>query len=346
MDKKKKEKQTITFMIGNGFDLNCGLKTKYSDSYNQYLNIEPSSESISAFKKIMKDEITQGIDTWADFEMSIANHAAIMYQKGCLIDGLYDYTDFLGNYLSEQVGEFRKRVGRGLNLTSVHNMLTSFHSGMPSVTEYRLLSKIVEPYPANYRVLNFNYTDTIDMLLTLAESPHSLLGKVPIIHVHGTIQEGMILGVNDLEQLKISEQLTNREKRAVIKPFFNQVFDDTKIEQAKLAIQESDVICVYGLSLGDSDKMWRDLIVDWLNNSPNHHIVIFNHNLEHTIISSANKKMDLCEAAKEEVAMKLMGHSNDDITNQIHVPIGHKFFDMKELLNVNKLLGGTNDHYD
>lgn len=30
----------ITFLIGNGFDLNCGLKSKYSDVYDQYCSTQ------------------------------------------------------------------------------------------------------------------------------------------------------------------------------------------------------------------------------------------------------------------------------------------------------------------
>jgi len=42
----------IVFIIGNGFDLNLGLKTKYTDVYKDYCKTSTSdSELIRRFKK-------------------------------------------------------------------------------------------------------------------------------------------------------------------------------------------------------------------------------------------------------------------------------------------------------
>ena len=39
----------ITFLVGNGFDLACGLKTKYTDVYEKYCVTESSNENIKNF---------------------------------------------------------------------------------------------------------------------------------------------------------------------------------------------------------------------------------------------------------------------------------------------------------
>ena len=45
---------SITFMIGNGFDLACGLKSRYTDTYEGYVSSDSSSPVIEKFKKKTK----------------------------------------------------------------------------------------------------------------------------------------------------------------------------------------------------------------------------------------------------------------------------------------------------
>ena len=55
----------VTFLIGNGFDINCGMKCTYQDIYKGYVeNRSGEPEIIRAFK----DDILQKPQTWADFE--------------------------------------------------------------------------------------------------------------------------------------------------------------------------------------------------------------------------------------------------------------------------------------
>ena len=48
----------ITWIIGNGFDINIGLKTRYTDFYKVYTIVRPGDNAvIQRFKKeILKDE--------------------------------------------------------------------------------------------------------------------------------------------------------------------------------------------------------------------------------------------------------------------------------------------------
>ena len=61
---------TVTFMIGNGFDINCGIKCSYRDVCAGYSKTESKSELIAEFKK----NIDKDLDTWADFEMAMNKH--------------------------------------------------------------------------------------------------------------------------------------------------------------------------------------------------------------------------------------------------------------------------------
>ena len=39
------------FLIGNGFDLNCGMNTRFSDVYKEYVNSDSKSPIIESFKR-------------------------------------------------------------------------------------------------------------------------------------------------------------------------------------------------------------------------------------------------------------------------------------------------------
>ena len=47
----------ITFIIGNGFDLNLDLKTKYIDFYNYYFSIESEKKPIQDFKAYLNEKL-------------------------------------------------------------------------------------------------------------------------------------------------------------------------------------------------------------------------------------------------------------------------------------------------
>lgn len=56
----------LSFMIGNGFDLNLGLKTLYKDFYHYIFNKYPNSNVIH--QNIFFERINKDIENWQDFE--------------------------------------------------------------------------------------------------------------------------------------------------------------------------------------------------------------------------------------------------------------------------------------
>lgn len=57
----------ITFFIGNGYDINIGLKTGYPDFLQWYVE-QPSEDNLIAdFKQI----IANGIEYWSDLEITL-----------------------------------------------------------------------------------------------------------------------------------------------------------------------------------------------------------------------------------------------------------------------------------
>ena len=45
----------IVYMLGNGFDINIGMDTRYSDFYKYYNNVSTSNEKIKKLKNSIRE---------------------------------------------------------------------------------------------------------------------------------------------------------------------------------------------------------------------------------------------------------------------------------------------------
>ena len=128
-----------------------------------------------------------------------------------------------------------------------------------------------------YTVLNFNYTTVIDRLFDhLNDRDFVLQSKIPVIHVHGTHSGGMLLGVDNISQVANPNLFTyTRQKRMFLKPLLNQQSGYGHDAEALSVLENSDTICIFGMSLGETDATWWVRIGQWLIANPYRHLLIF-----------------------------------------------------------------------
>ena len=86
------------FMIGNGLDINCGLKTSYRDIINQYIKTESKTDVIAQYKK----DIEKDLDTWGDFEFAMAKYAKTVGRESLFLECLNDFSVFMADYLRKE----------------------------------------------------------------------------------------------------------------------------------------------------------------------------------------------------------------------------------------------------
>jgi hypothetical protein len=60
----------ILYLIGNGFDINLGMATRYRDFYKYYYSIKSPKPLIDK----LKQEIDHNIDNWSDLEFALGNY--------------------------------------------------------------------------------------------------------------------------------------------------------------------------------------------------------------------------------------------------------------------------------
>ena len=71
----------IVWMLGNGFDLNLGLKTSYKDFYEYYLNVESNDAIVKQFKQ----DLSENLDTWADLEFVLGKYSENSWPFGIFV---------------------------------------------------------------------------------------------------------------------------------------------------------------------------------------------------------------------------------------------------------------------
>lgn len=163
------------YIIGNGFDLHFGLKTK-TDHFIEYLKNQPVyNETDNAFNVFN----SYGVN-WYEYEQSLNNIDLdeIEFQNEIQPDYLSDReSDRDGGILNMQmyVDSLSKTIRAALE-----QMVISANKDTLALSNCFRTPKLFEVGDA---ILTFNYTSTIEILFEVPDS-------VPIFHIHGCYDQG------------------------------------------------------------------------------------------------------------------------------------------------------------
>ncbi len=259
----------ILFILGNGFDINLGMKTRYTDFYSHYQSLESKSEIIRELKQAISDQY----NSWSDLELAFGQHTEKIKTIKELDEVIEDITEKLGDYLQEEENKF--------DFSKVSNKLIEDfcypEKYLPKAENTRLINFKnkwkTEEWAIN--IMTLNYTLTIEKLLK--KFPKNDLAKHHsyydislngIEHIHGYVDDRMILGVNDVSQIRNTEFHSNIDAtEALIKTECNKTYKHTIDEWCISEVLSANLICIFGSSIGDTDNFWWELIGDRLKKS-------------------------------------------------------------------------------
>lgn len=326
----------VLYLFGNGFDLSMGLKTRYTDFYDYYLTRKSTNNYIMDFKEELSKN--KKLENWSDLELILGKYAShfgdrklfdIYMPDEAYISLLDDIQDNLAIYIQQQDSDFtitdndRKKIYRDL----------VFFDSYLSPRDQSLLEdfkKQVAQSPFMIRAMIFNYTQSFEKMIGWKGVPIRFRERKTsngfyedviknVEHIHGTTTEDMIIGVNDPDQID-NPYLRNSAKtiRAIVKPEMNINAGTMRDERCKQYIGESDVICIYGMSLGATDKYWWNLIVDRLASS-NARLVVFSYSKDINAIRGYRSRDQ-----KDALIDKLLSYSNLD--DEIKAKIAERIF--------------------
>lgn len=281
----------ITFFIGNGFDLNLGLKTRYENFY-EYFQRNSSEDNI------IKGWINKKERLWSDLEEALGKSLSKIKEND--LEKFYDDKDTMDDLLVEYLRKEQEKYNYDEEIIKKQliNSLDNFQGNL-SKDEKDMIERIKTRHGGSniwYNFVSFNYTNCLDKMIDIQKkesvtisthtygnnkySTSSILEN--IYHIHGTVNEEMILGVNDESQINNEFLKENAEFcNGFIKTQMNKLIGQQKTEDVKNLILNSKIICLFGISMGKTDKIWWEEIFRWLLQNEENLLVIFWRDYKH-----------------------------------------------------------------
>lgn len=274
----------IVYLIGNGFDLAQNLKTRYSDFYkNRILESDLSGGILQKMQASIKDDIA----SWADMEKRLGEFTAEM--SG--IDDLDTVYDFLRRELRSYLLEEQKRVTISPEAAQRNrSLLTTPEKHLPPESTDAIQSVIRSLMASNKNceidIISFNYTDIVERAFGYSGKPITLdklntdvSVKLNAIHkVHGSLDKEIIMGVADPNQIANKQLAADMDALDVIvKPNTTALRRDRLCPNCHKAISQADIIVMYGLSVGETDRNWWETVTNRINGYGNARLIIYSH---------------------------------------------------------------------
>lgn len=333
----------LTFFIGNGFDISHGLKTTYRDFLKWYLSFDSSDSEINDFKR---NTIEKDLETWADAEIAFGKVTGrytaetIPILQKCIDDFIRE----LSKYLKEQA----RALDIDFNNTakSITAIITKLSNLLRPESKQQMDGLLLSYSNENrvYNFISFNYTDLLDKSIeTLGiekqdfathkgsngNTYKDIVGKV--MHVHGTTELEMVFGVDNELQI-VNEEFRNNNiiKKSLIKPEINRRLKTGIARDVKGIVDSSNIIVIYGMSLGATDATWWKYITEWLRNNRHRQLILFTHQSGYDP-TLARSFMDVEDNIEDRFFSysSLDENTKDELKNRIHIVINKDLLPVK-----------------
>lgn len=273
----------VTFLVGNGFDLQNGLKTTFKDFFETVTkNNDDETENIiyREFNESFRSDPYTHWRDWSDFEKKLGALTEIITDKDSAdtfmndLDNLRD--DFI-DYMQDQEDKFEMK--EKTSETIMIEIFSKFHLNLKDIEREEIIKMLKKT--SNHRtvnIINFNYTNTLTKITEsvrgkyVAVSPYRYLLRNQI-YIHKTLNDGTFLGLDNREQIN-HKFFEEEDINSLIKPEAidsDGTFDKTN---AMNIIDTSHIIYIFGMFLGDSDKTWWNKIGEWLRTTNNSRLII------------------------------------------------------------------------
>ena len=339
----------VTFILGNGFDMQMGLKSSYGDFIKEYVKSCPDdNENIKKFKAYLKQ--SGGTGMWSDAEKAFGLHLGQFSDNN-----IAEYSERLQNFEIKMIEYLEAQQNSRYfgQRDKIRDIFCDFVFRFPDelLANGKQDLKVQEiTEDTNFNFLTFNYTNIIDNIIDCClllgsqvsgyrseYSPKHDYFNRPI-HIHGTLDTSIIMGVNDESQLDVSKgvTLTQSLKYQLLKTEMNRGMRNNRESDAKKIINRSDVIVFYGVSFGETDNIWWKEIRDWLRGKWGHKIVAFIRDDRATYNRRlAWSELQYQDSKRQEIAKKLGLSDNEQdnvLLEQIYIVINTNKLELKDII--------------
>ena len=290
----------ITYLIGNGFDIGLGLNTRYSD-FIPYLRGELKSIlSVSRPGVTEQDQkvagwILKAIETnekefWSDAEIAFGGmpFSDLANQTDRTIADAVKYTHdlFLGSMQRWLNKEGSRIPTNRFTVDSVQmQLLVSLFTGWihgRGDNQVRDYIKNLEQGESKVDFVTFNYTKSLEkLLINLAGKSFRLqyldhkfdVLSGEVCHVHGVCSaqgqaRQLVFGIDNDAQ--IADETAKKDGEVIARLLKNEYqgyMGAGELDRARQLIENADIVVLFGLSFGATDRYWWSFLADYLSYS-------------------------------------------------------------------------------
>ena len=307
----------ILYILGNGFDKAQGMATSYPEFYKHLMD---NSENCSKLLQLLKDEINANKELWSDMEEAFGHLTSKIETVEDIEELFFELNAYLQEYLKIEDSKFMPSTN--LKSKFISDFLTPSKNLEP-LDKQRFLDETKSFGTAkDLYVMTLNYTNTLEKLLslndkTVTKSFSSTETLRNIIHVHGRLDDSIIIGVDNETQIDNTDFRSNQDVRdLLIKEESNVAMKEIRHLTCKSYIDKANIIILYGVSLGITDNCWWKLIGNNLKSRKN--LIIIQHLYVPNFIKPTQKqKIGKLEREHKLEIMQRMDIELEDITKDI-----------------------------
>lgn len=314
----------------------------FVDKYADGGRGDASIDAVKLAKDIQDDEV----DKWADFEIRIGEYASIFND-----DQAEDYmarVTALRTFLGECLQKEQSRADESFikaNAMDCIQSLSNYRSGLRTLKR-RKLQELRDKYSGDHwyqDLICFNYTDVLERMRSAAGGENADIASLEgdtyarigrFVYAHDSLKDKIVCGVNDISQI---DNDAFREDSYVTS---NLVKGDMEVRviandldsQARAIIDDANVIAVFGMSFGASDRHWWEQIGRKLIKNEEIILVLF----DHEMITAEQKTEQMGLYMRNQAAISTFASAggiesmSDNVKDRIIVAPSNLLFPIKQ----------------
>lgn len=317
----------VVYILGNGFDMAQGMKTSYPEFYD-HLEMQKGSSLL----ELMKLRIDANKKLWSDMEFAFGQFTSEVESVESMERLYYELNDHLRMYLK---GEDEAFVPSDTHKSKFEQ---DFWSPMKffGETDRQRYAAFANKVGANKQinVITLNYTSTLDKLLSLGNTKTKALNNsyylADIIHVHGSLDDSIIVGLDNEKQIA-NELFRNNEdiKDLLVKIQSNRAMKYLRSTKCEDLIKGANLIFFYGVSLGETDNRWWQLIGEQFKKRNN--LVLIKHEfIPNAYLPTQRQKLGKIERRCGKYLLERLGikeeEQTDEMRNRLYFIINSSLF--------------------
>ena len=301
----------ILYILGNGFDKAQGMKTSYPEFY-QYLmeNTDSGSPLLQQLKKDIKEETL----LWSDMEEAFGQFTSRVKNPIDLENLYFELSDYLQEYLEAEENAFNPSEKQKNKFVEDFIRPARYMGEIDKIRYNDFIKRVGAGH--DICVMTLNYTDTLERLLSLGSATDKRIDSNnyfrQVIHVHGRLNDSIIIGVDNEEQIA-NEQFRKNEDVTdfLIKIKSNVAMKYTRHRTCESLISNAHLIILYGVSLGKTDARWWKLIGEQFKKRNNLCVIQYLYK-PNEILSTRKQLLGRLERKQQQCIMKAFGIKNEE----------------------------------